>query len=223
MIIAIDGPSGAGKSSVGKTLAERMNVAYLDTGAMYRAVAFLKLTHQLGDGDTEQLIKLVESSGLRFSFDHQQTTVYLNDENISMKIRKPEISQEASRLSALPPIRKLLVNMQRDICKNGNFVVEGRDIGSVVFPDTPFKFYLDAQVEERAQRRHLQLREQGIYQDIHKIADEIKIRDNRDSTRQDSPLKCTDDAIRVDSTNFSLDQVVETIISHINKKMKKNQ
>ncbi|MBN2384318.1 (d)CMP kinase [bacterium] len=222
MIIALDGPSGAGKSTVGKELAQIMGINYLDTGAMYRAVAYLKMKRKIRDDDEEKLVHALENATFEFKFENLKTTVILDGLDISAELRDPAISQEASRLSALSPVRRIMVTMQRHICAQGDFVVEGRDIGSVVFPDTPYKFYLDASVQERVQRRHQQLEKQGVQSDLDYITREIEIRDHRDTHRYDSPLRRMDDAMYLDSTDLSLPEVVSILVNAVETKMKKN-
>jgi len=220
MIIAIDGPSGAGKSSVGKSLARALGINYLDTGAMYRAVAYLVRERKLAAVQEDELAMIMQESALEFRFSDADTTVLLDNHDISEKLRSPDVSQEASRLSALSPVRRILVEMQRNICSTGDFVVEGRDIGSVVFPDAPCKFFLAASVLERAKRRHKQLMQQGTVIDLETIMADIETRDQRDINRADSPLVRTEDAIYIDSTEMGFAQVVNQMVAAIKKRKK---
>jgi cytidylate kinase len=215
LLIAIDGPSGAGKSTISKMLATRLQINYLDTGAMYRAVAYIRLNRGLPENEPEQLAELLAQSELRIEHTPQETKVFLNSKDITMHLRTPDISQEASRISTWSPIRKYLVQLQRTLCSQGNYVVEGRDIGTVVLPETPYKFYLDAGLSARASRRQLQLVEQGISKDVMTVTQEISKRDSRDQTRADSPLKLAKDAILIDSTDLTREEVVQKIIREI--------
>lgn len=225
-IIAIDGPAGAGKSTISKRLADEFGICYLDTGAMYRAAAYLRLTLNLGENDEQALVAVLERATLDIEQAEKGIRVILNDSDITDIIRTPEMSREASRVSAWSGVRKRLVAIQRQLGEKGCFVVEGRDIGSVVFPNTPFKFYLDASVEERARRRKKQLEEKGVIVPLAQIQADIIQRDLQDSTRSDSPLMRADDAIYIDSSNLDMNQVIFLLrdkIKEIAKKVHKGE
>ncbi len=209
-VIAIDGPSGAGKSTVAKIVAEKLGYFYLNTGAMYRAVAlFLKQKGKTPDDTiTEEDLK-----GLDIDFD-EKGNIYLNGENVSDKILTPEISKLASDFSKIPVVRKILTEQQRKIGSSRPSVLEGRDIGTVVFPDAKYKFFLDASAEERARRRYKQLKEKNPKMEIsfEEILKQQKERDKQDSSRDIAPLKKADDAVYIDTTGMEIEDVVKKIL-----------
>ena len=209
-VIAIDGPSGAGKSTVAKIVAEKLGYFYLNTGAMYRAVAlFLKQKGKTPDDTiTEEDLK-----GLDIDFD-ENGNIYLNGENVSDKILTPEISKLASDFSKIPVVRKILTEQQRKIGSSRPSVLEGRDIGTVVFPDAKYKFFLDASAEERARRRYKQLKEKNPKMEIsfEEILKQQKERDKQDSSRDIAPLKKADDAVYIDTTGMEIEDVVKKIL-----------
>lgn len=208
LIIAIDGPSGAGKSTVGKELAKRLGYLYIDTGAMYRAVA-LKMKEKTIEIDDEMaLSQLVSSIHLSFITGGRENRILCNEEEVTHAIRSPEVSRFASDISKSGIVREALVRMQREMGKEGGVVLEGRDIGTVVFPDADLKFYLDADPEERGRRRFREFSEKGVTVDFKETLKEVVERDQNDMTRSLSPLKRADDAIFVDSTCRSVDEIV---------------
>jgi len=209
--IAIDGPSGAGKSSVAKKLAARLNIDYIDTGAMYRAVAYKMLREGIGIEDREALKAMLENIHIDFS----RGETILDDEVISEKIRTPEISKLASDVSALPEVREKLVSLQRAMGESKSVVMDGRDIGTVVFPKAKYKFFLTATVKERAKRRWLELREKGLDVELDDVEADIIQRDHNDSTRALNPLRKAEDAIEIDTTAMNLEQVTQHILSYI--------
>jgi cytidylate kinase len=209
--IAIDGPSGAGKSSVAKKLAARLNIDYIDTGAMYRAVAYKMLREGIGIEDREALKAMLENIHIDFS----RGETILDDEVISEKIRTPEISKLASDASALPEVREKLVSLQRAMGESKSVVMDGRDIGTVVFPKAKYKFFLTATVKERAKRRWLGLREKGLDVELDDVEADIIQRDHNDSTRALNPLRKAEDAIEIDTTAMNLEQVTQHILSYI--------
>lgn len=209
--IAIDGPSGAGKSSVAKKLAAKLNIDYIDTGAMYRAVAYKMLREGIGIEDREALKAMLENIHIDFS----RGETILDDEVISEKIRTPEISKLASDASALPEVREKLVSLQRAMGESKSVVMDGRDIGTVVFPKAKYKFFLTATVKERAKRRWLELREKGLDVELDDVEADIIQRDHNDSTRELNPLRKAEDAIEIDTTAMNLEQVTQHILSYI--------
>jgi cytidylate kinase len=209
--IAIDGPSGAGKSSVAKKLAAALNIDYIDTGAMYRAVAYKMLRDGIGLGDREALRAMLENTHIDFSGGE----TILDGEIISGQIRTPEISKLASDASALPEVREKLVSLQRAMGETKSVVMDGRDIGTVVFPNAKYKFFLTASVQERAKRRWLELKEKGLHVSLADVEADIVQRDHNDSTRALNPLKKAEDAIEIDSTSMNLEQVTQHILSYI--------
>ncbi|HEX8985394.1 MAG TPA: (d)CMP kinase [Bryobacteraceae bacterium] len=216
MIVAIDGPAGAGKSTIARRVAARLGAVYIDTGAMYRAVGLAALrayTDLPGAGELEAL-----ALGSDIRFEAGSSRVLLNGEDVTGAIRRPEISAAASKVSAVPAVRRVLVAKQRQMGSAGSVVMEGRDIGTVVFPDAELKVFLDADPDIRAARRVRELEEKGQAPRPSQVAEEIRERDHRDSTRADSPLVCAPDAIRLDTTALSLDQVESAILEIISQK-----
>lgn len=210
MIVAIDGPAGAGKSTVAKLLAQRLGIYYLDTGAMYRAFTLYVLERKIDIKDTEAIKKLLDSFILVIDGDR----IILNGEDVTQEIRSDRVTENVSYISSLNFVRKKMVALQRDIGKNKSIVAEGRDIGTVVFPDTKYKFYLDASIEERAKRRLFD--EKNISKvNFNTLVEKIKKRDTYDSTRENSPLKKASDAIYIDTTNMSIEEVTNFIINKI--------
>ncbi len=207
-IVAIDGPSGAGKSTVGKELAKRLGYLYIDTGAMYRAVALKIKERTIESNDDEALSQLVSSIRISMVAGEKEIRILCNGEDITHAIRSPEISRLASDISKNRIVREALVRMQREMGREGGVVLEGRDIGTVVFPDADIKFYLDADPEERGRRRYRELSEKGMEVDFKKTLRDVLQRDQNDMSRPLSPLKRAEDAILIDSTCRSVDEVV---------------
>jgi cytidylate kinase len=207
--IAIDGPAGAGKSTLARRLASRLGFLYIDTGAMYRAVALWAQRLGVGWDDARRLEQLARESRIELA---PGGRVLLNGEDVSEAIRSPEISEGASRVSAVPGVRRALVEKQQQMGREASVVMEGRDIGTVVFPDAEVKIYLDAAPQERTRRRLKDLAARGVQADFAQVLHEIERRDQRDSTRADSPLRQAPDAIYVDSTSMSEDEVEEALL-----------
>jgi cytidylate kinase len=211
-VIAIDGPSGAGKSTIAKLIAKELGFDYLDTGALYRAVALDLLRLGLDDGASDNDIdKALKKTKVKF----KNKRILLNGKDVSQKIRSPEAGHSASVFSAKKPVRKYLMKIQRDASLQSNLVAEGRDMTTVVFPDTYKKFYLDASVEERARRRTKELISKGFSVNEHRIQMDIVERDMRDSSRDIAPLKKADDAYFIDTTGLSIEDVLEKMIKLI--------
>lgn len=202
MIIAIDGPSGSGKSSVSKEIAKKLNILHLDTGAMYRAFALYLLENNTND---------IEKAFKNFKYSQKGNRFFLNDVEITEKIRENEISKKASDISKNGKVREFLVNMQRDIAKDLDVILDGRDITTVVFPNADFKFFITASLEKRAYRRYLENKSL----DYDKILEDMKKRDIQDSTRENSPLKIDSDAVILDTSNYTKEEVIEKILSII--------
>ena len=222
-IITIDGPSGAGKSTISKLLAARLHYTYLDTGAMYRVVG-LRVSRSGLDLDAEsvreKLVKLLADLEMTLApgGEGEETRAFMQGEDVSDIIRRPEMAMVASRVSAEPEVRKKLTEMQRAIGNKGAIVAEGRDMGTIVFPEARYKFFLDASPEERARRRQKQLLEQGCVVDYDEIFTQIRKRDRDDSNRSLAPLKPAADAIVIDTSRMSIDEVVSFMLEMINKK-----
>ena len=214
LIIAIDGPSGAGKSTVGRLLAERMGYLYLDTGAMYRAVAYQAGTEGIDPEDEAALKGMMDRMEIELKRVADEDRVLVNGTDISAEIRSEKTGMLASRVSAIPSVREELVEMQRRLGERGGVVMEGRDIGTVVFPDADLKIYLDASPEERAKRRVLQLKEKGVSVDRAKTEADIRKRDHDDSTRKIAPLRKAGNAVVIDSDGLDTLQVVDRIMVH---------
>ncbi len=213
-IITIDGPSGVGKSTISRKVAARYGFTYLDTGAMYRAVAWYLVKYGIdidNSADVESVLDDITITLLPAQNEGDDVGVLLNGENISAQIRTPEISMIASTVSALPAVRQKLTAMQRQIGAQGCVVAEGRDTGTVVFPQASNKFYLDARPEARAGRRALQLRERGEAVNEKKLLEMTIARDKQDSEREIAPLKKADDAVLIDTTDLTADQVFKAI------------
>lgn len=205
--VAIDGPAGAGKSTIAKLVAKNFNLMYINTGAMYRAVALVAKESNIGDTDVESLCNLIDSLNMKFVNDD----LYLNDENIQDKITMPEISAIVSKYASIKEVRSKLVDLQREMSKRYDVIMDGRDIGTVVLKDSKFKFFLTATPEARAERRYKELKNRGLAVDYSTILEDIIKRDYIDSNREVDPLRKAEDAIEIDTTNLSIDEVVEKI------------
>ena len=219
MIIAIDGPSGAGKSTLGKMLAKKLNLLYLDTGAMYRAVAFAVLQNGISPENEKKVIEIAENSTVELMGEPDNLFIKLNGENITAKIRTNEIGQTASIISAYSEVRRTLVKRQQEIGKlaaNG-CVLDGRDIGTVVFPNADIKFFLTAAPETRARRRFSEDQERGRKTTFENTLSEINERDQRDVSRTDSPLMIAEDAVVIDTGEMDLAEVVGNMMEAIKK------
>jgi cytidylate kinase len=212
--VAIDGPAGAGKSSISKAIAEKLGYIYADTGALYRAVAFFALCSGISADNRDEIIKLLDKTDIKLVYRDGKQIVTVNGEDVSDKIRTPEVSMGASAVSAIPEVRGFLLDLQKKIAAENNIIMDGRDIGTVVLPDAQLKIYLTADARERARIRFAEMKNtDGItLEDV--LADIIK-RDENDMNRAVSPLRQADDAVLVDTTNMSIDEVIEHISSLI--------
>lgn len=207
MIITIDGPAASGKGTVARGIADRLGFAYLDTGAMYRAVALAALRRSLPCDDAAAVTALLPAIHIEMPTDR----VRLNGEDVTEAIREPEVSQGASRVAAIPQVRAALVKQQRQIAKGLDIVCEGRDQGTVVFPDAPVKFYITADVRTRAERRFRELIAKGVATTLEREVAELKERDERDSQRADGPLRQPEDAVLIDTTHLKPDEVLDQL------------
>lgn len=209
--IAIDGPAGAGKTTVARELARRLGYKYVDTGAMYRAVAWKSLQLGIPLENEEAIVKL--AGEMQIDFDAQDDyRILVGNTDVSREIRSPEVTRLSSPVSAISGVRRHLVAQQRRLAEGGGVVMEGRDIGSVVLPNAEVKVFLTASVDERARRRWAEMKAAGIDVDLESLKREIEERDHRDSTRNDSPLKQTEDAVLIDTDNLTVDEVVDRIL-----------
>ena len=208
-IIAIDGPSGSGKGTVAKEVAKRLNYTYVDTGAMYRCVSLLSLRNNLKESDEEEIVELLKEMDIRLTNDGK---VYLNDEDVSEEIRTMEVTHRVSKISSIIPLREVMREKQREMATKGNIVMEGRDITTEVFPDADVKIYLDATVEERANRRYKQNQEKKIECTFEEIKAAIEERDYDDMHRPVGSLRRTDEQVYIDSTNMTIEEVINKIL-----------
>jgi len=215
VVVAIDGPAGAGKSTIAKRLAGRLGFVYIDTGAMYRAVALWGLRQGVDMGDMHRMEQLAAASEI----DLAPGRIELNGENVTEEIRRPEVSNGASKIAVIPGVRRAMVAQQRAIGERTSVVMEGRDIGTVVFPDAAVKIYLDAQLGERVHRRLEELRAKGQEMPEEDLSAQMKERDHRDSTRADAPLAQAPDAVYLDSTKLTLDEVEEAILKIVRSRV----
>lgn len=214
-IIAIDGPSGSGKGTVANLLSEKLNLVYIDTGAMYRCVALSAIRNNLSIEDTEEIIKLSKNIDIKLTRDGK---VFLDNEDVTNEIRNKEVTNIVSQISSIVKVRENMVNLQRRMTKNQDIVMEGRDITTVVFPNAEYKFYLDASIEERAKRRYKESKEKNIDITYNEVYENIKMRDYNDMHKKVGSLIRTDDQIYIDTTSMSIDEVVNIIIKDIEKR-----
>ena len=210
--VAIDGPAGAGKSTIAKRIARRLGYIYVDTGAMYRAMAYYLIQNQVDAADQEAIAAACQHADISICYQDGEQVVLLNVENVNAYLRTEAVGNMASVSSVVPEVRKKLVELQQKLARETDVVMDGRDIGTVVLPDADVKVYLTASVETRAKRRFLELQEKGEPADLAKIAADIEDRDYRDMHRDISPLRQAEDATLVDSSDMTIDQVVERIL-----------
>lgn len=212
--VAIDGPSAAGKSTIAKLVAKKENFIYIDTGAMYRCVAYYCLSQKIDLNDEKEVENCLKDIHIQLTHDNK---VLLNDQDVSLDIRTDEVSLGASIVSRYMAIRKFLVDSQRKMASSGNVILDGRDIGTVVLPNADLKIYQVASVETRALRRYKENLERGLEANLEVIKEEIEQRDYQDMNRTISPLKKADDAIEIDTSDLTLDEVVEVVLNLIHK------
>ena len=213
IVIAIDGPTSAGKGTVAKIVAQKLGFSYLDTGAMYRCVALTLKNNEVDINDDTKISEILNNTKIKLSSDNNKSLkVELNGKDVSKEIRTPEISRLSSDIATKISVRSFLTKLQREFAQNSNVVAEGRDMGTQVFPDAYVKFFIDASVEVRTNRRYLQLQQAGIKTDIENLRKDIENRDYQDKNREIAPLHPAINAVIIDTTNLEIDQVVDIIL-----------
>jgi CMP/dCMP kinase len=216
MIIAIDGPAGAGKSTIARLVARKLGFLYIDTGAMYRALTLKIIEKHIETNDVPAVISVARATAIDLVNDPDGSLrTMLDGRDVSSEIRQPKVTRYVSDIAKIPQVREVMVALQRSLGKKRDSVLEGRDIGSVVFPDAQKKFYLDAEFSRRTQRRWEELTSSGQQVSVDDVAKDLRNRDTIDSTRAVAPLKKTDDAIAIDTTSMTIDEVVNAVLSHI--------
>ncbi len=212
LVIAVDGPAGAGKSTIAKIVAKKLNINYIDTGAMYRAITYKCLKNNIDINNEEEVIKVAQNTDIDF----RDNNLYLDKEIVTDEIRTMEVSNNVSNVAKIKEVRYLMVDVQREIGKRNSVILDGRDIGSYVFPNADFKFFLIATPEERGARRYKELTEKGYATSLEEIIRDIIKRDEIDSNREFAPLVKAEDAIEIDTTGKTIDKVVDSVLSKIN-------
>ena len=215
MIIAIDGPAASGKSTTAKLVAENLSIIYIDTGAMYRTVTLQLLRSNVNFDNSYKVSMILDNMNIDMYDYNGKNIVKLNNEDVSDLIRSTHVTKHVSEVSSLSNVRKSMVTMQREIGNKADCVIEGRDIGTIVFPNAEYKFYIVADIKMRAHRRLKELEQLGIIKSLDDVMLDLKIRDHKDSNRDNSPLRKADDAVQIDTSNLSIDKQVNLIINHI--------
>ena len=216
--VAIDGPSGAGKSTVARAAAAKLGYVYVDTGAMYRAIGLAVCRRGISGDDIAGIVATLPTVELAIRYQDGEQHILLCGEDVSEAIRTPEIAKYASQVSAVPEVRAFLLETQRNMAKNGNILMDGRDIGTVILPDAPVQIFLTASDEARAQRRYLELCEKGQQVTFDQVLHDIRQRDLQDSTRAVAPLRQADDAVLLDTSDISLEQSIEAVLRIIRER-----
>lgn len=211
LVIAVDGPAGAGKSTIAKIVADKLNINYIDTGAMYRAITYKVLQNNINVNNEDQIIEIAKNSDIDF----KDNNIYLDGKILKEEIRTPEVSNNVSNIAQIKEVRYLMVDVQREIGNKSSVILDGRDIGSYVFPNADYKFFLVASPEERGERRYKELIKKGYDTSLEEVIKDVIRRDEIDSNREFAPLVKASDAIEIDTTGKSIDEVVESVISKI--------
>ena len=211
LVIAVDGPAGAGKSTIAKIVADKLNINYIDTGAMYRAITYKVLTNNIDINDENAIVEVAKNSDIDF----KDNNIYLDGKILKEEIRTPQVSHNVSNIAQIKDVRHLMVDVQRDIGNKSSVILDGRDIGSYVFPNADYKFYLVASPEERGERRYKELIKKGYETTLDEVINDVIRRDKIDSNREFAPLVKAKDAIEIDTTGKNIDNVVESVISKI--------
>ena len=216
MIIAVDGPAGAGKSTIAKRIAQRLGYLYIDTGAMYRALTLKVIEENINIGDIAAIVGMAVNTSIDLKNNQDGTLgVFLDGRDVSQQIRQPRITKFVSDIAKIKEVRQILVKLQRNLGQQKDSVLDGRDIGTVVFPGADKKFYMDAKFEERVARRYKELKAQGENVTFEDISADLKNRDTIDSTRKVAPLKKADDAVYIDTTDLSIEEVVNKVLNYL--------
>ena len=220
MIVAIDGPAASGKSTAAIGVAKALNITHLDTGAMYRAITFGLIKNQINFKDVKAIEAYLNTLELKFSIKEKNTALILDNTDITEKIRSNKINENVSEVSAVKIVREFMVKIQREMAKDTDCILEGRDIGTVVFPNADYKFFITANDKSRAERRLMDLVSVGDKKasEFNVVLDELRVRDHKDSTRDHSPLQKADDAIIIDTTHLAINEVVKKIVNIVNHK-----
>lgn len=219
-IIAIDGPAASGKSTTSKELAKKLKYVYIDTGAMYRACGLQSQIENIEISDLNKLSKMMDEIDVKIEYSEAGNKIFLNNKEVTQRIRENDVSRLASEIAVIEIVRTKMTNLQRKLGENGGIIMDGRDIGTVVFPNADFKFFMDANIETRAKRRYEEFLEKGQNVDLEKLIEEMKWRDKNDSSREIAPLKPADDSIIIDTSNLTIEQQVEYIYDYIKKTTK---
>jgi cytidylate kinase len=219
MIVTLDGPAASGKSTTARLVAKKMGWLYLDTGAMYRAMAVKALDEGIPLDDPKTIGDMAGRTKMTLKSSDQGTRVFLDGEEVTHRIRTPEVDRAVGPVCEVPAVREVLVSLQREIGKQGSLVAEGRDMGTVVFPDAELKFYVVASIEARARRRQKDMEKQGIAVSLEELSREIERRDKRDSGRAESPLKPAEEAELLDTSDMTIEEQVETIVQKIRQRI----
>lgn len=209
--IAIDGPAGSGKSTTARKVAKRLDYIYIDSGAMYRAVTLKAIVLKIPTNESKRIVEVAANIAIQFKQENSRTIILMDGEDVSDLIRTPEVNNQINPVAANPEVRKILVKKQQELGEDGGIVMDGRDIGTIVFPDAELKVYMRASAEQRAKRRYLEFKSKGISIDYDEVLQEVKTRDHADMTRQHGPLKIAVDATVLDTTDLSIEEQVDRV------------